>query len=114
MVLTGPATSPQHTTRYYPYSKQLKRLAARRLESGPPLPRHTMDIVSPVSISFWWEHLGHHPNRQFSKLILSGLDSGFPIGLEATSKLRSANANLISARDHPQVVSQCIQEELQL
>ena len=112
MVLTGPATSPQHTTRYYPYTKQLERLAAKRLESGPPLPRHTMDIVSPVSISFWQEHLIHHPDRQFSKLILSGLDSGFPIGFDATSKLRPANANLISARNHPHVVSQYIQEEL--
>ena len=56
--------------------------------------------------------LSTSPNRQFLKLILSGLDSGFPIGFEATSKLRSANANLILARDRPQVVSQYIQDEL--
>ena len=98
MLLTGPATSPQHITMCYPYTKQLERLATRR-------PRYTMNIVSSVLILFWQEHLVHHPDHQFSMLILSGLDSGFPIGFEATSKLRSANANLISARDRPQVVS---------
>jgi len=71
-----------------------------------------MNIVSSVLILFWQEHLVHHPDHQFSMLILSGLDSGFPIGFEATSKLRSANANLILARDRPQVVSQYIQDEL--
>ena len=54
----------------------------------------------------------HHPDRQFAHLILSGLEHGFPIGFDISSKLRPAKSNLISAREHPDVVSAYIQEEL--
>jgi len=73
---------------------------------------HTMDIVSPVETSFWREHLIHHPDCQFAELIMSGLEDGFPIGFDTTSKLRPAKSNLISAREHPDVASAYIQEEL--
>jgi len=63
-------------------------------------------------ISFWKEHLKCHPDRQFAQLILEGLEKGFPIGFKASSELRTAKTNLISAREHPEVVSAYIQEEL--
>ena len=63
-------------------------------------------------ISFWQEHLKHHPDRQFAQLILAGLEKGFPLGFEASSRLEAATTNLISARAHPEVVSAYIQDEL--
>jgi len=68
-----------------------------------------MDIISPVAKSFWHEHLIHHPDRQFAELILSGLEDRFPIGFDTTSKLKPAKSNLISAREHPGVVSAYVQ-----
>jgi len=106
---TGPASPP---TELYPYTQQLEKLAAKKLAPGPPLPCHATDIVSPVNISFWQDHLRHHPDQQFAQLILSGLREGFPIGFEATSHLKSATSNLISAREHTEVVSAYIQEEV--
>ena len=107
---TGPAAAPPG--KKYQYTQQLKRLASRKLPPGPPLPHYTTDIVSPVVISFWHEHLRHHPDHYFSQLILSGLKNGFSIGFKPKSQLRSATTNLISAREHPEVVSVYIQDEV--
>jgi len=54
----------------------------------------------------------HHPDRQFAQLILSRLEDGFLIGFDTTSKLRPAKSNLISAREHPDVLLVYVQEEL--
>jgi len=93
-----PLTGLTAVPRSYQYTQQLDRLASKTLYSGPPLPKHTMDIVSPVVISFWREHLMQHPDHRFAQLILERLQAGFPIGFDTMSSLRSAETNLISAK----------------
>ena len=72
-----PTGSLSHPTAQYPYSNHLERLASRKLL---PLPQHATDIVSPIAIPFWQEHLSQHPDQQFAQLILTGLKEGFPVG----------------------------------
>jgi len=107
--LVGTSTPPATT---YPYTHQLERMASRALKRDTCLPMLTSDIASPIQIQFWHEHLQHHPDKRFAQLILTGLEKGFHIGFNANSRLRAATFNHTSAREHPEVVSAYIQDEL--
>ena len=96
----------------YPYTHQLERIASRTSSPGRPLPLHVSDVSSPIQIQFWYEHLQHHPDRQFAELILTGLSQGFHIRFNSQSRLRLTTSNHISAIEHPDVVSTYIQDEV--
>ena len=106
------AGSARESQGRYPYTQQLERLASKQQVLQPSLPEHITDIVTPVRIAFWRENLKHHPDQQFAHFILSGLENGFPIGFDASSRLKIASGNLTSAEAHPGVVSAYIQDEL--
>lgn len=54
-----------------------------------------------------------HPDQQFATLILKGLERGFRIVfLKYNVKLEQNKRNLLSAMDHPEVVTSYIQKEL--
>ena len=95
----------------YPYTQQLERLASKTQDPKTPLPNTLTDIVSPINISFWREQLQAHPDEQFIQLLLQGLENGFSIGFDLATQLSSARTNLISATEHPEVVSAYINEE---
>ena len=67
-----------------------------------------------INLEFWKEQLEHHPDREFTSLIINGLHLGFTIGFDPDSPLKSATCNLISTTDHEEVVSKYIREELTL
>jgi len=67
-------------------------------------PTFTRDnISSPVVILFWQEHLKHHPDCQFAQLILTA---------NWFRGLVKAKTNMISAREHPEVISEYILDKL--
>ena len=80
---------------------------------GHPLPPHLSDIVTPVTLEFWERELSSHPDKSFSQLIIRGLKRGFHIGFQKPDAgLKTARSNMLSALQHPDIVSDYIAKEL--
>ena len=76
-----------------------------------PLWDHTLPALM---VSQAWESaLSAHPDRAFARYIADGLQNGFRIGFQRRSPLRSATANMESARQHSDVVRRYIADERQ-
>ena len=71
-------------------------------------------VSNPLDIAEWALTLSAHPDRAFARYICEGLKSGFRIGFNHTSPLRSATANMLSAREHPDIVITYLQKEVSL
>jgi len=58
--------------------------------------------------------LSKHPDKRFVEFILRGITSGFKVGYNVSEKkeLKSSSYNMLSAMEHPQVVSDYISEEV--
>jgi len=99
----------------YPYTQQLLLLHAcdNSVAGKPKLPEKLCRIISPTNPSYWRAGLVGHPDKAFVSFITEGLANGFRVGYDHTrSKLKSANTNLISAAQHPEIVSEYISQEL--
>lgn len=60
---------------------------------------------SPLQWRDWSKHLSQHPDSKFIHYITQGIKEGFRIGFSYdTHKCISSTANLLSARQHPEVV----------
>ena len=55
-----------------------------------------------------------HLDRAFACYIDRGLQTGFPIGFNYNSPLRSATANMYSAHMHPNIMADYIHKEVSL
>lgn len=58
------------------------------------------------------ELLEPHPDSRFYQYIIDGISQGFCIGFDCQSHLCPAKHNLLSCREHPEVVSKYIQAEI--
>lgn len=81
-----------------------------------PLQAHNLPVLMPVKTPLhthaWETALSTHPDRAFARYVVNGLQTGFRIGFQRQSPLRSATANMESARQHPEVVQKYIDAEL--
>jgi len=96
---------------------QLKQLDKKDnpLADQPKIIAHLVVITSLIQIDFWKSELAGHPDQQFAALILKGLECGFRTGfLNKAVTIRSSKRNLISALEHPKVVTKYIEKELEL
>ena len=75
-------------------------------------PTHLCEVTTPLRHAAWLQALAGHPDQAFARYITNGIVEGFQIGFQRTADLRSAAANMPSARQHPDVVTKYIQEEL--
>ena len=53
----------------------------------------------------------HHPDRAFAQYICKGLEQGFRVGFQRGSPLKSAQANLGSASEHPGAIEDFVTKE---
>ena len=65
-----------------------------------------------MNVEAWAKVLAAHPEQAFARYIREGLKSGFRIGFQHGSPLKSATANMLSAEHHSEVAQNCLQEEL--
>ena len=83
-----------------------------------PIHHNTSPVLStvstPLDLAEWAHALSWHPDRAFARYICEGLQSGFRIGFRYDSPLRSATSNMLSAADHPEVVTNYLQKEVSL
>ena len=68
-------------------------------------------VVTPLVANAWEEALAPHPDHAFTRYIIQGLQAGFRIGFRYPSLLRSATANMPSARQHPHIIDEYIAKE---
>ena len=60
----------------------------------------------------WVELLKPHPDDNFYQFITTGIRDGFHIGFNHQLALKPAKHNLLSCRDHPEVVDNYILAEM--
>ncbi len=73
-----------------------------------------LTIITPLRWSAWALCLAAHPDRLFVQYILDGIAQGFRVGFSYNSHCCvSATSNHPSANDHPEVISRCLQTEVE-
>ena len=74
---------------------------------------HRLSVVStPLSLPAWKRKLERHPDQDYVKYILSGIEYGFRIGVDVTREFKSATQNMLSAKQNPQVIEEYLQSEV--
>ena len=53
-----------------------------------------------------------HPDRCYAEYLVQGLKEGFRIGVERRNSLRPASRNLLSASQHPHVITEYLNTEV--
>ena len=101
-------------TQLYPYTADLLCLDfCRQPAAAEAFIGHLIITIStPLVVQEWVKALSTHPDQVFAKYIHKGLSFGFRIGLNRSSKLKSASTNMHSAFEHQQVITEYLQKEL--
>ena len=98
----------------YQYCDQLLTLENCVKDNSVQLPDCMCRIVTPMKITEWSSMLATYPDKRFVNFLLRGIEKGFRIGFTYTSiQLKSHYQNLLSAMDHPQVVQDYLERELE-
>ena len=71
-------------------------------------------ISSPLAVSSWQRLLAAHPDEQFRKFIIEGIQQGFHIGFDTSHLTYSSRRNMKSAYEHQQVVQEYLDREVLL
>ena len=69
-------------------------------------------VTTPLRLDAWKQCVRHHPDRDFTDYILRGIQHGFHIGINASVALTSAIKNMSTAHQHPEVIDEYLQKEL--
>ena len=97
----------------YEYTADLLCLDFCRPNSALTVPALSV-ISTPLTRDVWVEVLASHPDQAFARYICDGIEHGFRIGFQRGYPLRSATANMESAHQHPNVISEYLRKELSL
>ena len=96
----------------YQYTDELlalERCTGSGTLAGIPLEAHT-----PLNTGVWEKSLRKHPDERFIGYIVRGLRNGFRIKAVKSQLIRSADRNLPSAAQHPDVIMEHVTKEAQL
>ena len=80
----------------------------------PELTPQLSSVTTPLDTVEWARALSSHLDRAFAHYICEGLKSGFRIGFKHGSPLRSAAVNMLSAREHPDIVANYLRKEVSM
>jgi len=88
-------------------------LEKRGSQGSLTLPEPLQILSTPLCYTAWEHALQEHPDQQLVQYILRGISGGFRIGFNKQSvDLESSKSNMLSAEEHPQVVSSYIETEV--
>ena len=97
----------------YKYTSQLLGMEACSAGRVAQLPDYPRQIITPLKLERWQELLSGHPDKEFTEYILRGIKHGFRVGFNvAVSQLKSQRSNMVSAAEHPDIVSYYLKEEM--
>ena len=92
----------------YRYMSDLQALEATASGSGP----NCFCPSTPLVQQAWRHALEQHPDRDFVQYLLTGMQCGFHVGARRSSVMSSsAQGNLPSVRQHPQLVAEHLATE---
>ena len=105
--------SPTGSAGKYLYTEDLLRL------DGAPTSHHRVDqcisaVSTPLKLPAWRQKLAKHPDREYATYILNGIDRGFRIGADDARMFTPAKQNMLSARQHPEVIQEYITKQVEL
>ena len=69
---------------------------------------------TPLNLAAWEVALRWHPDKDFASYICSGLRVGFRVGFVRSRPLKSANANMFSSFEHPDIIQEYVSKQLEL
>ena len=98
---------------FYEYTADLLALDLCGTSGSPGHPLLSL-IRSPLLPGAWNAALRNHPDRAFVRYLIRGLTEGFRIGFSSTAPLHSAPRNMLSDRQHPEVVRAYLTNECAL
>ena len=107
--LTGVALLPSGTGDLFPEGKYIYKSNLQALDSFRPLspvsiPESLAEIRTPLKADVWAEMLRGHPDKEFTKFLLKGIQEGFRIGFDyASHSCKRASGNMASAVQNPEV-----------
>lgn len=73
-----------------------------------------VEITTPLLSSVWEEELAEHPDQAFAAYVINGIKEGFRVGYDRSKPLSPCSSNMVSAMQHPDAVSDYLQQELLL
>ena len=90
----------------YRYMEDLLQLESCVDPLHPPMPPADLSWIStPAQLRTWEAMLSSFPDQRLAHYLLRGFSKGFRIGFNRGSHLKAARRNLISASEHPTIVS---------
>ena len=96
------------------YITQLESLQACKPTRPVCLPAALVEITTPLISAVWETELANHPDQSFAAYVVSGIKSGFRVGYDRSKNLSSCTTNMVSALEHPDVVSDYLKQEVLL
>ena len=109
-MLLPPTTGDDGT---YAYTADLLALHTASSSQGTYFNHRLAEVHSPLNTAAWQACLQRHPDTDFAKYILSGVQHGFRIGVGSAAHLQSAHTNMQSAKQNPQVISDYVHHEME-
>ena len=88
----------------YHYTQDLMTLNSHAHSTASSVDQRISVLSTPLSLPAWRRKLEKHPDQDYVKYILSGIDYGFRIGVDDAREFKSAIQNMLSARQTPQVI----------
>ena len=98
----------------YQYTSDLIKLASMKDQEGDMADPRLADVTTPLNHQAWARCLQYYPGRIFTQYILDGIRNGFQIGFNRSQPLKLTKQNMLSARQHPQVIEKYLKEECSL
>ena len=96
----------------YQYTQDLLKLGTGRSKRQTVCDPRLATISTPLNLAAWRNKLTKHPDKEYARYILEGIEYGFAIGGDDTRTFKSAQQNMLSAKQHPQVIERYLDEEV--
>ena len=98
----------------YVYMADLLELERCVPQEPRAIPPSLEAVVTPLRLPVWSSELRAHPDVEFARFIVRGLEQGFRVGFEyGNHTCTSAKRNMLSAVQHPQPIDKYITKERQ-
>ena len=95
-------------------SRQIEELEKRARAGPSKLPVEACWVRTPLKAEVWQEMLRDHPDRRLVGVVVRGIREGFRVGFQGDPKgLKPARQNMVSVRQHPEVVQEYLARELE-
>ncbi len=77
------------------------------------IPPYLQSVATPLRLQVWRSELSSHPDPEFRRFLLRGIEHGFRIGFDYEgARCRKASRNMPSAAEHPEPIEKYLANEL--